>query len=27
LEIVRLHHRLDAMHEEMKSLIGILGKR
>ncbi len=27
LEIVRLHHRLDAMHEEITALVGILGKR
>ena len=27
LEICRLHHRLDAMHEEMKALIGMLEAR
>jgi uncharacterized membrane protein len=27
LEIVRLHHRLDAMHEEVKALVEILSKR
>jgi uncharacterized membrane protein len=27
LEIVRLHHRLDAMHEEVKALVAILGKQ
>ncbi len=27
LEIVRLHHRLDTMHEEVKALVEILSKR